>query len=117
MLSFCPQTKVVTTLGRPDIKQPLQKASHLGFPGGSDGKESACSAGDLDLICGSGGSPGKGNDYPLQYSCPENSTDTGAWWATVHGIAELETNEQLIYGETVETVTLDFSGLQNHCRW
>ena len=42
------------------------------FSDGSDGKESACSAGDLDLIHGSGRSPGKGNDYPLQYSCLEN---------------------------------------------
>ena len=41
------------------------------FPGGSDGKESACNAGDLDLIPSSGRSPGEGNDYPLQYSCLE----------------------------------------------
>ena len=44
----------------------------LGFPGGSDGEESACSAGDLGLITGSGRSPGEGNGYPLQYSCLEN---------------------------------------------
>ena len=40
-----------------------------GFPSGSDGKESACNLGDLDLIPGSGRSPGEGNGYPLQYSC------------------------------------------------
>ena len=56
-----------------------------GFPGGSDGKESACNAGGLGLIPVSGRSPGEGN--PLQYSCPENSTDKGGWWATVHGVA------------------------------
>jgi len=39
----------------------------LGFPGGSDGKESACNAGDPGLILGSGRSPGEGNGYPLQY--------------------------------------------------
>ena len=39
-----------------------------GFPGGSDSKESACNAGDLSLIPGSGRSPGEGNGYPLQYS-------------------------------------------------
>ena len=39
---------------------------------GSDSKESACNAGDLDLIPGWGGSPGEGNGYPLQYSCLEN---------------------------------------------
>ena len=45
----------------------------VGFPGGSDGKESTCNAGDLDLIPGLGRLPGEGNDYPLQYSCLENS--------------------------------------------
>ena len=58
---------------------------YKGFPGSSDGKKSACSAGDPGLIPGSGGSPGEGNDYPLQYSCLENSIDRGAWWATVMG--------------------------------
>ena len=46
-----------------------------GFPGGSNGKESACNVGDVGLIPGSGRSPGKGNVYPLQYSCLENSMD------------------------------------------
>jgi len=50
-----------------------------GFPGGSDGKESACNAGDLGLIPGSGRSPGRGNDNLLQYSCLENAMDRGAW--------------------------------------
>ena len=49
------------------------------FPGGSDGKASACNVGDPDLIPGSGRSPGEGNGNPLQYSCLENSTDGGAW--------------------------------------
>ena len=44
----------------------------LGFPGGSDGKASACNAGDPGSIAGSGRSPGEGNGYPLQYSCLEN---------------------------------------------
>ena len=44
----------------------------VGFPGGSDGKESACNAGDLSLIPGFGRSPGGGHDNPLQYSCLEN---------------------------------------------
>ena len=50
-----------------------------GFPGGSDGKESACNAGDLDLIPGLGRSPGEGPGNPLQDSCLENSMDRGAW--------------------------------------
>ena len=47
------------------------------FPGGSDGEESTCSAGDLGLIPGSGRSPGEGNGFPLQYPCPGNSMDRG----------------------------------------
>ena len=50
----------------------------LGFPGGSDGKESASSAGDPGLTPASGKSPREGNGYPLQYSCLENSMDRGA---------------------------------------
>ena len=49
-----------------------------GFPHGSDGKASACNAGDLGLIPGSGRTPGKGNGNPLQYSCLQNSRDGGA---------------------------------------
>ena len=61
------------------------------FPGGSDGKESACNAGDLGLIPGLGKIPREGNGNPLQYSCLENSMDRGAWWATVHGVAKSQT--------------------------
>ena len=59
----------------------------MDFPGGSDGKASAFNVGDLGSMPRSGRSPGEGNDNPLQYSCLENSTDGGAWWATVHGVA------------------------------
>ena len=54
-------------------------------------KKSACNAGDPGLIPGSGRSNGEGNDYPLQYSCLENSMDRGAWRATVHGITKSQT--------------------------
>ena len=60
----------------------------MGFPGGSDGKESACNAGDLGLIPGLGRFPGEGNGNPLQYSSMENPADRGAWWATVHGVTK-----------------------------
>ena len=50
--------------------------------GGSEGKESACNAGDPGLIPGFRRSPGEGNGDPLQYSCLENSMNRGAWWAT-----------------------------------
>ena len=63
----------------------------MGFPGGSADKESACSAGDLHLIPGSGRSPGEGKGYPLQYSGLENSTDREAWQAMVDGIAKNQT--------------------------
>ena len=64
-----------------------------GFPGGSDGKESACSAGDLDSIPGLGRSPREGNANPLQYSCLENSTDRGALWTTVRGVTKSRTQQ------------------------
>ena len=55
--------------------------STWGFPGGSEGKASACNAGDLGSIPGSGRSPGEGNDNgnPLQYSCLENPMDRETW--------------------------------------
>ena len=65
--------------------------SNKGFPGGSDGKEPACSAEDLGSIPGSGRSPGEGNGDPLQYSCLENPMEGGAWRARVHGVAKSQT--------------------------
>ena len=72
-----------------------------GFPGGSEVKASACNAGDLGSIPGSGRSPGEGNGNPLQYSGLENPMDGGAWWATVHGVAKSRTR--------VSDITLTFS--------
>ena len=62
-----------------------------GFPGGSEVKAPACNAGDLGSIPGSGRFPGEGNSNLLQYSCLENPMGGGAWWATVHGVAESRT--------------------------
>ena len=61
------------------------------FPGGSDGKVSACNVGDLGSIPGLGKFPGEGNGNPLQYSGLENFMDGEAWWATVHGVTESRT--------------------------
>lgn len=61
----------------------------LDFPGGSDAKESASCAGDLNFIPRSGRSPGKGNGNPLKHSYLENSIDRGARWATLHGVANV----------------------------
>ena len=49
--------------------------------------------GDAGLIPGSGRSPGEGHGNPLQSSCLENPMDRGAWWATVHGVTELDVAE------------------------
>ena len=51
-------------------------------------------AGDQGFIPGSGRSPGAGNGNSLQYSCLGNPTDRGAWWGTVHGVAESDATEQ-----------------------
>ena len=68
----------------------------MGFPGGSEVKAPACSAGDLGSIPGSGRSPGEGNGNPLQYSCLENPMEGGTWWATVHAVSkELDTTERV----------------------
>ena len=61
------------------------------LPGGSGGKASAYNAGDLGLIPGLGRSSGEGNGNSLQYSCLENPTDGGVWYATVHGVAKSQT--------------------------
>ena len=60
----------------------------LDFPGGSDGKESACNVGDSGSMPESGRSPGEGNGNPFQYSYLENPMDRGAWQTTVHGVAK-----------------------------
>ena len=70
-----------------------QKNNKLGFPGGSDGKESACNVGDPGSIPGSGRSPGEGYGNPLQYPCLGNPMDRGAWWVAVHAIAKIATTE------------------------
>ena len=63
----------------------------MDFPVGSDGKESACNAGDPDSIPGLERSPGEGNGNPLQFSCLEDSMGRGAWWATIHGATQSQT--------------------------
>ena len=81
----------VATLGRDELgkREDLDVVQWPKcFPGGSDSKASACSAGDLGSIPGSGRSPGEGNGNPLQYSCLENPTDGRGWWATIHGVAK-----------------------------
>ena len=72
---------------------PVPSSLNQVFPRGSDGKKSACNAGGLGLIPGSGRSTGEGNGYALKYSCLENPTDRGTQQATVCGVAKSRTRE------------------------
>ena len=65
----------------------------LGFPGGSDGKEFTCNAGNLGSIPELGRFPRGGHGNPLQYPCLENPMDRGAWKATVHGVTKSWTQQ------------------------
>ena len=78
--------QIIVVVNMKDVKNNL-----AGFPGGSDGKESACNAGDPGSIPGLGRSSGERNGYPLQYSCLEKFMGRGAWWATVHGVTKSQT--------------------------
>ena len=87
---------VAQELGTPALNDffNLAKGAQRGdgeHPGSSDGKESACNAGDWGSIPGLARSPGEGNHNPLQYSCLENPMDRGAWQAIVHGVAKNRT--------------------------
>ena len=73
------------------IQRLLTRFRTLGFPGGSDGKESAHNGGDLGSIPGLGRSPGEGNSYSFQYSDPQSSMDRGAWQAIVYGVTKSRT--------------------------
>ena len=84
----------------------------MGFPGGSDGKESACNAGDLGLIPGLGRSPGRGHGNPFHYSCLENPMDRGAWWATVHGVPKSQTRLSE-YAHTLSKLRTEHTGIIN----
>ena len=83
----------------------------MGFPGGSVSKDSACNAGDLGSIPGSGRSSGEGHGNPLQYSCLENPMDGGAWQATVHGITRVEHNLTTKPNQTKYNNTWHWPGL------
>ena len=65
--------------------------NYRGFPGDSEGQESACNAGDLGTISKLGKSPGERNDNRLQYSCLETSMDRKARRATVHTVTKIQT--------------------------
>ena len=96
---FSPWAKLSLLLNGPCTKNRLYISQMFldllyirwAFPGGSDSKESACNAGDLDSIPGLGRPPGEGNGNPLQYSCLENSMDRGSWWVAIHVVTKSQT--------------------------
>ena len=85
MQNICSRSPGIVFLEQWPLQSHLRSA--LGFVW--EGKESACNVRDPHSIPGSGRSPGEGNGYPLQYSCQENSMDSGAWWAP-GGLKELD---------------------------
>ena len=92
LIAGAPSRRLRSTQTRIEPKVVLSVAlQNLGFPGGSEVKVSACNAGHLSSIPGSGRSPGEGNGNPLQYSCLENPMDGGAWWTTVPGATKSRT--------------------------
>ena len=83
------QIKETASVGKtPWRRNRLSTPLFLGFPGGSDGTESTCNAGDLGSIPGLERSPGGGKGYPLQHSGLENPHGQWSLWAAVHGVAE-----------------------------
>ena len=99
------------------------------FRSGSDSKESACNVGDLGSIPGSGKCLRERTGNLFQYSCLENPMDRVAWWATVHGSAELDTTEWLTHTcpqwlRPAATLDLDYLNFlhclvscAHHCLW
>ena len=71
-----------------NLKNIIYIYKNMGFPSGSDSKESTCNMEDLGLIPGLGRSPGGWHGNPLQYFCLDNPMDREAWHAAVHGVAQ-----------------------------
>ena len=84
------QEILVQFLGRkdPQRRDRLPTPVFLGFPGGSDGKESTCNVEDLGSIPGLGRSPGEGKATHSSILAWRIPMDRGAWWATVHGVTK-----------------------------
>ena len=90
--SAIPETQFNPWAGKiPWRKEWLPTSVFMGFPGGSDSKESACNVEDLGLIPGLGRSLEEGNGNPIQYSCLDNPVDRRSWHAAVHRVAKSQT--------------------------
>ena len=88
---FSPWLRVWDIVSSSSLKWVVATGIKYRLSCSSNGKESACDAGDQGSIPGLGSSSGEGTGNPLQYSCLENSMDREAWWATVHGVAKSRT--------------------------
>ena len=88
---------------------PLSLGLCMGFPGGSEGKESTCNTRGSDSVPGPGRSPGGGKAYPLQYSCLENPMDRGAWWATVPAFEKGQTQLSMCVSLSVKCLFKSFA--------
>ena len=93
--SFCPVGHTKLRRSSRALLLSFTLSLFMGFPGGSDGKESTCNAGDLSLIPGLGRSPAGGHGNPLQYSFLENPHGQRSLAGYSHGITESDTTEQL----------------------
>ena len=94
-LYYILEKEMVTPLQYSCLENPMARGAwvgyySVGFPGGSDSKESACNAGNPGAISGLGRYPAEGNGYPHQYSCQENSMNRGAWLLTVQRVAKCQ---------------------------
>ena len=83
----------------------------MGFPGGSDGKESTCNAGDAGFFPGSGRSPGEGKGYPLQYSCLENFKNLRKWNKLVISKLKKKSDQDFLVVQWLRHHTLNAGGL------
>ena len=90
-LKTLPSWKTAANLSSMHLRQTLKKKKKKGLPCSSNGKESACNAGDQGSIPGSGRSSEERNGYPLQYSCLENPIDREVWRAIAHRVAKSQT--------------------------
>ena len=89
----------------------------MGFPDGSDGRDSAYNGRDLSLISGLGRSPGGRHGNPLQYACLENAMDRGAWGLySPQGLKELDTTDRISTAQLLKTLPKSLcSELENLC--
>ena len=102
--SYMTETLLVLSMTLPEIIETLPY--HMASPIVQLVKNLPANAGytrDTSLIPGSVRSPGEGNGSPLQYSCLENSMDSGAWWATIHGVTKSQRDDRVPCGVSIES--------------